>query len=289
MNTVQRSLESVGDKLWSWLDNAVMMLPNLIIAILVMVIFYFLARLIKKGLLHVMNRFSTNQAVTRLLSNLITVVVLVLGLFVALGIMNLDKTVTSLLAGAGVIGLAVGLAFQDTMLNIISGVVLSMKDMPFQIGDLVKTNGYFGHVQRITLRNTLLKTLSGEDVVIPNKMVVQNPIENFSYTTGRRIDVRCGVAYDSDLEKVRELTISTIQQEIKIDTNKGVEFLYREFGPSSINFEVRFWLTDPQETAYLSAQNTSIIAIKKAFDGEGITIPYPIQTVVLQQPNAPRD
>lgn len=101
-----------------------------------MVIFVFLSSYIKKTVLKLVLKISQNEAVSRLMANLITIAFLLIGLFLALGILGLDKTVTSLLAGAGILGLAIGLAFQDPILNVISGVIMSFKK-PFNIGDTI--------------------------------------------------------------------------------------------------------------------------------------------------------
>ncbi len=271
------------NKLYGWFEAFVLNLPNLLVAIAVLVSFVFIARYSKKAMLKLIQKFSDNKAVNRLLSNLITVVVVLVGLFIALGIMDLNKTVTSLLAGAGVIGLAIGLAFQDPILNVISGVILSVKKVPFEIGDLVKTNGYYGYVSRISLRTTIIKSLSGEDVVLPNKMVVQNAIKNYSFTAERRVDLSCGVAYNSDLDLVKKVTEQAIEENIETLDGKEIEFMYQEFAGSSINFTLRYWIHETGEKDFLNSRSHAIIAIKKAFDKNGISIPFPIRTLEFSQ------
>lgn len=267
------------DKAMEWGQSALEAIPSILLAILVVVLSVFVARMVKRIVLRAMNRFSKNQAVMRLVANLSTVVIFCLGLFIALDILELEKTVTSLLAGAGVVGLAVGLAFQDPLLNIISGIALTIKDVPFEIGDLVKSNGYYGYVQKISLRSTYIQTITGEDVIIPNKMVLQNPIENFSMNKIRRVDVFCGVAYNSDLEKVRDLTIQCVKDNITVAQGKRIEFMYTEFGGSSINFTVRFWTHEISETDYFDNRSKVIIPLKKIFDDNGVVIPFPIRTL----------
>lgn len=279
---MKNALEKIGNKVYGWYENFLLILPNLLMAIAVIVVFYFLARGIKKGLLKLIGKVSADRAVIRLLANISTVAIMVIGLFVALDIMHLDKTVTSILAGAGVMGLAVGLAFQDPILNVISGVLLSVRSMPFKIDDLVKTSGYYGHVHRITLRSTIIRTLDGVDVVIPNKTVIQNPIENVTLTPNRRIDIACGVGYGSDLEHVHKTAIKAVQS-LDRDTSKEIEVMFTEFGDSSINFILRYWVKNSEEKYYLDNRSAGIIALKKAFDQEGINIPFPIRTLEFNQ------
>lgn len=276
------SFNNLVNKLESWLDSFILMLPNILIAAGIMVLSVFVARWLKKLFLKVMTRFSDNTAVNKLMSNIITVIVFAAGLFIALGVLELDKTVTSLLAGAGVVGLAVGLAFQDPILNIISGVMMSVRE-PFRIGDMVETNGFFGHITKITLRSTTIKEFTGEDVIIPNKMVIQNPIENYSLTEHRRVDIDCGVSYDTDLELAEEVAIRAIKENIEHDNERDIELIYNEFADSSINFTIRYWLKGEAQKDYLFSKSKAIKAIKKEFDKEEINIPFPIRTLEISQ------
>lgn len=273
------------NKLYNWGVDFVLILPNLIVAIFVFVASIFIARYSKRTTLNLLEKVSSNQAVNRLLANFATAGFVVIGLIVALGVLDLNKTVTSLLAGAGVVGLAIGLAFQDPILNIISGVILSVKQVPFEIGDLIRTNDYYGHVTRISLRTTILKSLSGEDIVLPNKIVVQNPIVNYSFSAERRVDLSCGVAYNSNLDQVKEIVVSAIDKNIERLEDREIEFMYEEFAGSSINFTVRYWMAETGEKDFLESRSKALVAIKKAFDKEGIVIPFPIRTLEFSQEN----
>lgn len=265
-------------KLDLWLENFVLLLPNIGIAIAILLIFIFVSRLLRKTIYKLISKMSVNQTVSKLMSNLLTTAFLIIGLFLALGILGLDKTVTSLLAGAGILGLAIGLAFQDPILNIISGVIMSFKK-PFNVGDTVTSNSYNGVIKAISLRSTHLKTFTGEDVFIPNKLVLQNPLENYTLTKWRRVDIQCGVSYTSNLEVVKKIAIEAIENGVEYDKSTAVEFLYSNFGDSSINFELRFWLNLSEEKDYLERKSEAIISIKNAFDANQITIPFPIRTI----------
>lgn len=269
-------------KFLNWFNSFILLLPNILIAITLVVLFFFLSRYVNKIIYRILKRVSKNEAVNKLMSNILTGLFLLVGLFVGLDIVGLDKALTSLLASAGIAGLAVGLAFQDPILNIISGAIMSFKQ-PFNIGDMVVSNGYSGIIKAITLRSTHIKTFTGEDVFIPNKSVLQNPLENYTLTKWRRVDIQCGVSYTDDLELVQQIAENTINEHIDIDHKQPIEFIYTEFGDSSINFELRFWLDLSEEKNYLITKSKAIIALKKSFDQEGITIPYPIRTLDLPQ------
>ena len=155
---------------------------------------------------------------------------------------------------------------------------MSVKDL-YNIGDLVETNGFFGQILSIDLRTTKLRTLEGQEVVIPNKSVVSNPLKNYTITGIRRVDVSCGISYGDDLVKVRDLVINTIKSFDSIKKDKGVDFMFTEYGSSSINFVTRFWVDCTNQREYLLHRSKAIIAIKEAFDKNDIMIPYPIRTL----------
>jgi small-conductance mechanosensitive channel len=270
--------ETVVGKLELWLSTAIEMLPNLAMALLVIVVFYALAKIIKNTVGKILGRVTKNKTVTGLIQTIISVLVLAAGVFFALSILNLDGAVTSLLAGAGIIGLALGFAFQDIASNFISGVLLSIRH-PFGIGDIIDTNGYFGTVEKLNLRNTVIRTPQGQIVYVPNKSVYENPFTNFTKTGMRRIDLECGVSYGDDLEKAQKVAMQAIDGLDARDKSKDVEFYYDSFGGSSVDFKLRFWIEFNKLPQYLSARSEAMIRLKKAFDDKDIMIPYPIRTL----------
>jgi small conductance mechanosensitive channel len=272
------SLGNLGDKLRGWLNAAIVNLPDLILAVLVLVIGIFFTRRIRTYFLRLISRFSQHITVNRLLANLATAIFFLGILFIVLSILGLDTALTTLLGTAGVAGLAVGLALQDPIVNLFSGVMMTSRTF-FKIGDLVETNGFTGIIDKISLRSTVLKTLQGQEVVIPNKDVYQNPLKNYSVSGERRVDLGCGVSYGDDLELVRDIALKAVQDAVEHHEDKPVELFYTEFGSSSINFIIRFWLKHTNQKAYLHAQSEAIIALKQAFDANDITIPFPIRTL----------
>lgn len=278
MDDFNASLEAFWNTLEGWLEGLIANLPNIILAVLVLVASIFLSRLVKKYAGKLVSRFSRNHTINGLLSNIITSGFLIVMLFIVLGILGLDRALTSLLAGAGVVGLAVGLAVQEPLMNLFSGILMSTKSL-YNVGDLIETNGYFGKIKKVNLRSTILEQLSGEEVLLPNKSIIQNPLTNYTVSGRRRLALSCGISYGEDLEKVRSVTVKAVEDNIDRDERFPVEFYYEGYGDSSINFIVRFWLADITQKGLLAAQSESVIAIKKAFDQNDIMIPFPIRTL----------
>ena len=275
---VYSSLGIVQGKLNAWWETAIALLPNLVVAIVVIVIFGLASRLLRSLVLRFLLKMTNSKSIARLLSTLASLTVIFIGLFVALGVLQLDKTVTSLLAGAGVVGIALAFAFQDLAANLIAGVYLSFQ-RPFVIGDLIETQDTFGAVDAIDLRTTRIRTLDGQIVLIPNKEIFENKLTNFSKTGVRRVTLSVGVSYGENLESVREIAKEAVSALDLRRTEEDVEFFYESFGASSIDFIVRFWINHRRQSEYRAAVSEAIIAIKKAFDAKDIMIPFPIRTL----------
>ena len=268
----------VADKVETWITGFIEMLPNLVVAILVLIFFYVIGKFARKAVSNLLGKVSVNKTITNLLETISSISILGIGIFISLSILQLDGAVTSLLAGAGIIGLALGFAFQDIASNFISGVLISIRH-PFGIGDIISTNDYYGTVTKLNLRNTIIRTVTGQIVYIPNKKVFENPLENFTVTGERRIDLSCGVSYGYDLEKARDVATEAVDKLEHVLSNRGIEFYFEEFGGSSINFKIRFWVAFSTNPDFWSARSEAIIAITKAFDANDIMIPFPIRTL----------
>lgn len=269
------------DKVTGWVEGFIELLPNLAVAIVVVLVFVLLAKVLRNVVRRLLEQISDNTQVRELLATVVYVAIIAAGVFVALGLLNLDKTVSSLLAGVGILGLALGFAFQDIAANFVSGVLLAFR-RPFSEGDLAEVNGLFGRIQHVTLRSTIVRDLDGQIVYVPNKDVFANPIRNFSTLGERRVAIAVGVSYDDDLETAKRAALEAVKSLSMCKEDRPVELYYNEFGGSSINFTVRFWIdfkhTQPD---YLEAQSQAIIAIKKAFDENDVSIPFPIRTLDL--------
>ena len=272
------ALTALSDKLQEWLNGLVLMLPNLVMAIVTLLAFVLVARIVGGVVRKAMARASSYHALNSLAATVSRIVIVAVGAFLALGILGLDKTVTSLLAGAGVVGLALAFAFQDIAGNFMSGVLLAVR-RPFQVGDLIESNDFFGTVREINLRSTLLETPQGQRIIIPNSSVVQNPIENYNNRPVRRVDLECGVAYGDSLEKAEKVALEALDGLDFVKQEKAPEFYYTGFGGSSIDFKLRFWIDFAKQSDFMKARSLAIVALKNAFDEAGITIPFPITTL----------
>ncbi len=276
---ITNAFDIIYNKVNGWWETSVSMFPNFVVAMIVLIVFFVVAKYVKHLLKKFFQKFYGQSAVINLFSNIVYLSVLTAGLFVALDILDLDKTVTSMLAGLGIIGLALGFAFQEIAANFISGIILSI-NKPFTIGDIVEVDGNIGTIEFVSLRTTNIRTFQGQKVMIPNKTIFQNAIINYTENGKRRVDLEVGVSYGDDLEKVQKVTLEAISSLDDIIKDEGVQFYFTDYGDSSINFVVMFWTEYKiKHSEYLEAQHRAIIAINKAFKANDITIPFPIRTL----------
>jgi small conductance mechanosensitive channel len=276
---IQRAWNLLSGKVMGWVRDFVLLLPNLLVAVCVLVAFWLIAKLARNLSHRFLRRVSHSEQVNRLVSQTVFLGLLAAGFFISLGILGLQKTVASLLAGAGILGLALGFAFQDIAANLMAGIYLSIQH-PFRAGHLIETKDFFGVVQRVHLRWTEIRSSQGQVVLVPNKQVFENPIQNYTTSGRRRIDIRAGVSYGDDLEKARQVAVRALEQVSVRKADTEVEFFFEELGESSIEFVARLWIDfTSKQNEYLAARSEAIQRLKSAFDENGITLPFPTRTL----------
>ncbi|MFK7811674.1 MAG: mechanosensitive ion channel family protein [Maribacter sp.] len=276
---LESSWSKLIDKMSDWFDALVLNLPNLLIALIVFILAYWLSRNLQGWTNKYLKKIIKQPSIRGLVSNIASILTIILGLLFALSILNLDGTLKSLLAGAGVAGLAISLALQGTLSNTFSGLFIAIKD-EINIGDWIETNSFSGKVVEIDLRNTKIKESDNNIVVIPNKLILENPFKNYGLTMRIRTTISCGVGYESDLPAVKNMAIKTIEELYPPNSGEQIEFYYTDFGTSSIDFLLRFWVDAKESLTALEVKSEAIIKIKETFDENDINIPFPIRTII---------
>jgi small conductance mechanosensitive channel len=270
---------ALGERL---LTRTVDYLPSLVTALVVLGLFLLASRLAGRVLRRVLGGSHVDPGLRDILVPLVRYAVLALGIIMALS--QAGFAVGSLLAGVGVIGLAVGLAAQDTLGNVIAGFSI-LWDRPFRIGDRVTIAGTYGLVTRIGLRSTRMRTVEHTDVVIPNRSVIDQMIVNHTATPGLRLSVPLSIGYGEDTREARRVLLAAVADHPRIVAEPPPEVVVTRLGESGVEIELRLWLRDPQ------AERASLFAVlevaKIALDEAGIEIPFPQRTVRLDPQSAP--
>ena len=249
-------------------------LPALFRALIVVVAVYLFYRAVT-GVLHgMMRRANADPAVHEIGLRLVRYVLLGLGVIMALAQLGFD--VASVLAGLGIVGLAVGLAAQETLANLIAGLTL-LWDRPFRIGDNVTIADTFGQVQQIGLRTTRILTVDRLDAILPNKDVINEKIINHTLNPQLRLPVPLSIAYKEDTREARKVLLAAVAGHPMVLDDPPPRMVVTNLGESSVDLELRVWLKDPfsERDALMEMLELSKIALDEA----GIEIPFPQRTL----------
>jgi small conductance mechanosensitive channel len=208
---------------------------------------------------------SPNRDVVRLLGFVAYGTLLASGIFVALGVLHLDKTVTSLLTGVGILGLTLGFALQDVASNLMAGLLIELHH-PFRVDDVIETNSFVGRVSRITLRDTQIAQLDGQMVVVPNREIYNKPVVNHSSTSRRRVDFDIKVPPDVDLDEALQLAQDAVSGIERRDPRRDIELFFKSIEDTGTTLLVRYWIDSADELDYLRARSSGIQRVKRSFD-----------------------
>ncbi len=251
---------------------------NLFYAAIILLIGVLIARIVRKAVVTAMDRTKADPSAKFIVARLSFGSVVVLAILTALAQIGIN--VAALLAGLGIFGFALGFALQDVSKNFISGLLLLIQK-PFSVGEIVQIDQYTGTVKDVQITATQLETLDGQIVFIPSALVYTNPIINISRATRRRIELQIGVAYDSDLEKVRQVALAAIAKITGLSEGSLPVVNFSTFGSYAIQMILFFWI-DTGKTDTLTAKDTGLNMVKEAFEQAGIEIP---RTFVAPDPS----
>lgn len=253
------------------LTGLVEWLPQLAAAFIIVVAFALGSRLSRKALRPALRKSGMHATLIELLVNKIYhYALMTVGLVMALD--QLGVNVAAALAGLGVAGIAVGFAAQDTLSNIISGIMIFL-DRPFLVDDWVTTGDQYGQVANITLRTTRIRTNQNTYVVIPNRMIIDQVLINHSKEGELRVDVPVGIAYKEDIDRAREVLMQAIASIEHRSARRESDVVVEALGDSSVNLLVRVWIDDGQHER--PVHYAVVEASKKALDEADIEIPFP--------------
>ncbi len=265
------------EKVTAWLGAAIKMVPNMIVAVFCLVLFSLLAIMIGRLVHRMVLRLSVYRHVAGLTSRLSRLAVIIIGVLLAFDALHLDRVVASMLAGIGIVGLAFGLAAKNIGGDYLAGFIIHFSH-PYRIGHLIELGKFMGYVDSLDLRTTTIRTQQGQKVIIPNHKIIENELTNYYVTGERRVDIKCGISQETDLQQAEEVAIKAVKSLKKRNSERDVELFYEDFGECTINFTLRFW-TDPDQNAYLTSRSQAIRAISEAFHEHGIVMPSPIRTL----------
>jgi len=246
-------------------------------ALIILIIGMWIAKAIKKGVAKLMEKRGVDPTLIAFAGSLLYVALQIFVIIAALA--KLDINTTSFVAILGAAGLAVGLALQGSLANFASGVLMIIFK-PITVGDFVEAGGTMGTVTEISIFTTILNTPDNKKVIVPNSNVMSGNITNFSANGTRRVDLVAGIGYGDDIDKAKSVLEGILAADKRVLKDPAPTVAVVEMADSSVNFVVRPWVNGADYwDVYFDITET----IKKRFDEEGISIPFPQQDVHLYE------
>ena len=235
----------------------------------------FVIKLLMRGLHKFMQKQDVEDTLETFVTNLVRAALMVILIIATIGALGIQTT--SFIAVFGAAGLAVGLALQGSLSNFASGVLIVLF-RPYRVGDFVEAAGVAGVVEQVQILSTVMKTGDNKQIIVPNSQIMDSIITNYSRHDTRRVDMVIGVGYDDDIDKVRSTLQELIAADERILDEPAAKIAVSELADSSVNFVVRPWVKSDD---YWAVMFELTEAIKKRFDKEGISFPFPQQDVHL--------
>ncbi|EPF81574.1 mechanosensitive ion channel family protein [Acinetobacter rudis] len=266
---------SIIDKI---MDSFWQRVPYIIIAIIVLLIFWLLSKLFKLFISKtIANRSYTRQNLVLVLNRIGSTLIVFFGFLIAMVIAIPGFTPAQLMSALGIGSVAIGFAFKDIFQNMLSGILILLGE-PFRIGDTIIVNSMEGTVEDIQVRATFLRSPDGRRVVIPNATVYTSAVIVSTAYRQRRCEFSVGIGYEDDVQKAKQIISSILDREQTILTTPSFSVNVSSLGDFSVKLSVTWWV-NTQETSTSASISQIQERVVEAFHQEKISIPYPVQEV----------
>lgn len=275
-HNLKTRLEDTWKKFSGTANELIASLPLVLLAILVFALSWMLGGWISERR-SLFRKIASNPFIANLLGQATHLSFILLGLVIALSLLDLTAILGTLLGAAGIVGLAVGFAVRDTVENYLASILLSLRN-PFEVKDLVNIDGNEGHVVRLTTRATILISQDGNHIRIPNSTVFKAVIINFTRNVERRFQFDVGIDAEQNLLEVQALALQTLGSVNGVLSDPKPLITIEELGDSSIKLRIYAWINQTN-FSFLKVRSEAIRQIKQAFDQANIVMPEPIYQV----------
>ncbi|WP_290859986.1 mechanosensitive ion channel domain-containing protein [Flavobacterium sp.] len=251
--------------------------PRLISAAIIFVVGWTVIKLIKKLIMRIMVKREMEPTLSKFLADILIWTLKIL-LFVTV-ISRLGVENSSFVAIIGAAGLAVGLSLQGSLSNFAGGVLIIMFK-PFKVGDFIEAQGVMGTVKQIQIFVTQLSTVDNQVIFVPNGVLSNGTIINYTYATTRRADLTVAISYGSNIKRAKEIAMEVMEKHPMVLKDPAPIVLVKDLAESSINLAVRPWSELPD---FFEMRSDVLEQIKNEFDANGITIPFPQRDIHIKQ------
>lgn len=278
---IQAAITAAWNKIGGLIDGLIIMLPNIVLALIVFIIFFFAARWLKLLVKRLTRRHRQARNLGMVLGRLAQGVVILIGLFVALSIVIPTFRAGDLIQLLGISGVAIGFAFRDILQNFLAGILILLTE-PFKIEDQIVFKDFEGTVENIETRATTIRTYDGRRIVIPNSELFTNSVTVNTAYESRRMEYDVGIGYGDDVDEAKRLMLEAIHSVDEVLRDPAPDVLVLELAESSVNIRARWWIKPPRRIDDLNSRDKVISAIKqKLYVENGIDLPYPTRQILF--------
>lgn len=270
--------------LWNQLEAMVLgflsLLPNLILAVIVFSIFFFVGRTVKRTVRRATEDRRRARNLGLVLGRLAQGIIILIGLFVALSIVIPTFKAGDLVQLLGISGVAIGFAFRDILQNFLSGILILLTE-PFRIGDQIVFKNFEGTVENIETRATTIRTYDNRRIVIPNSELFTNSVTVNTAFDSRRLEYDVGIGYGDSIEQAKQLIYEALNEIEEILSDPAPDVLVMELAESTVNLRVRWWIKPPRRIDDLRSRDRVLSAVKQKLIENGIDLPFPTQQILF--------
>lgn len=263
-----------------WLAT-VALLPFIALGLVILLLTVGAARLSRRATESVLRKRVTVPLLREVIARAAALLMLLLGLFIVLRVTGLTRVAMTVMGGTGLLGLVIGIAFRDITENFLASIFLSIQ-RPFQVGDLIEIVGVQGFVNRLTIRSTIVNTLDGNYVQIPNATVYKNTIRNFTNNPNRRDDFVISLGYQFPLATAQQAALQALKQHPAVLATPEPSVLVDSLVPALVHLRVYYWI-DGSEHNYLVVRSAVLRSILSEWEKAGIELKPAPAAIVFPQ------
>lgn len=277
---MRTELPIVWEKMQKMIDDFIIMSPNIILALIVFAIFFFIAKSIKQVVRNLTRHHRQARNLGLVLGRLAQGTTVLLGLFIALSIVIPSLKAGDLVQLLGISSVAIGFAFRDILQNFLAGILILLTE-PFQIDDQIIFKNFEGTVEQIQTRATTIRTYDGRRIIVPNSELFTHSVIVNTAFEHRRLEYDIGIGYGDDINTARQLILQAIRETDGVLQDPAPDAIVVALADSTVNIRARWWVQPPRRSDVLNFQDQVLTNIKNKLMANGIDLPFPTQQVLF--------
>ena len=275
------NLEPAANETIILFNKFVRSLPTIITGILILLLTWYISKLVVHLARTLFKKKIHSPFILNLSARVISIPIIVIGIYLTLKLTGLTQLAVTIIGGTGIAGLIIGIAFRDIAENFLASILISLQ-RPFKVGDVIVINDIKGMVQTVTTRGTIMMTMEGNHVHIPNSTVYKSSIINLTANPNARKDFGVGIGYDNNISEAQDIVLKILKGHEAVLKNPEYAVLIENLGASTVNLRVYFWVNS--EVNNPSKVKSSIIRLtKRAFDSNGISMPDEAREMIFPE------